>query len=64
MSYDFIKNIPKLVKLAFSRAKLGNSAGFGELPVEVLNNECAINILFRLFLVCFDIVTCTPHESF
>ena len=42
------------VKRAISRAKFGKRAGIDELPVEVLKNDCAINILYRLFSICFN----------
>ena len=42
------------VKRAISRAKMGKSSGVDEIPVEVLKNDCAINILYRLFSICFS----------
>ena len=32
---------------------MGKSVGIDEIPVEVLKNNSAINILHRLFLICF-----------
>ena len=42
------------VKRAITRAKLGKSVGIDEIPVEVLKNDCTIDILHRLFSVCFS----------
>ena len=55
MNYSFNSDITyEEVKRAFSRAKLGKSASTDELSVEVLKNDSAINIFYRLFSICFS----------
>lgn len=55
INYSFNADISyEEVRRAFSRAKMGKSAGLDELPVEVLKNDSAINTLFRLFSICFS----------
>ena len=42
------------VNKAISRAKKGKSAGIDEIPTDVLKNGVAVDILHRLFSVCFS----------
>ena len=36
-----------------TQAKIGKSMGIDEIPAEVLENESAMNTLYRLFSICF-----------
>ncbi len=42
------------VQLALNRAKNGKAYGFDGIPVEVLQNDTAVNFMLQLFQQCFD----------
>lgn len=42
------------VKEVVLKAKNGKSSGVDELPYEVLKNDAVINVLHKLFSLCFD----------
>ncbi len=48
------------VRLYVAEAKAGCTAGFDELPVEVLRSDIAIHCLHKLFNKCFD--TCMAPD--
>ena len=54
-NFDFNSEISRNeVSKAISYAKKGKSAGIDEIPTDVLKNEVAIDILHKLFSICFN----------